>query len=333
MRIAMGAGSEVLGTPVRPQDIVADVVAAEADGFGSAWTVHFSRGVHALTVLAVAGTQTSRIDLGVGIVPTYPRHPLALAQQAATAQAFCGGRLTLGVGVSHRPVIEDLHGLAYQQPAAHMRDYLSVLVPLLREGSVRYRGVFYQVDGGFTVPGTSPVEVLVGALSPLMVQAAGELADGVVTWLAGPRTLGEEIIPWLHRAAGNRAAGNRAAGNRAAGNRAAGIGAPEGRPAPRVVAALPVALTPGAGTARRAADEVFARYAGFGNYRRLLEREGAATPGALAVTGTEAGIEKQIRRLAGLGVTELWPIIFPVGEDPARSRHETRALLRDLATA
>ena len=323
MRIAMGAGSEVLGTPVRPQEIVADVMAAEADGFRSAWTVHFSRGVDALSVLAVAGTRTSRIDLGVGIVPTYPRHPLALAQQAATAQAFCGGRLTLGVGVSHRPVIEDLHGLAYRQPAAHMRDYLSVLVPLLRQGSVRYRGAFYQVDGGFTIPGTSPVEVLVGALSPLMVQAAGELADGVVTWLAGPRTLGEEIIPGLHRAAANRAAGKSATGD----------GAAEGRPAPRVVAALPVALTPGAGTARRAADEVFARYAGFDNYRRLLEREGAATPGALAVTGTEAGIEKQIRRLADLGVTELWPIIFPVGEDPARSRHETRALLRDLATA
>ena len=237
------------------------------------------------------------------------------------------------MGVSHRPVIEDLHGLAYVQPAAHMRDYLSVLVPLLREGSVRYRGAFYQVDGGFTVPGTSPVEVLVGALSPLMVQAAGELADGVVTWLAGPRTLGDDIIPRLHRAAGNRAAGNRAAGNRAAGDSVAGNGAAAGRPAPRVVAALPVALTPGTGTARRAADEVFARYAGFDNYRRLLEREGAATPGALAVTGTEAGIEKQIRRLADLGVTELWPIIFPVGGDPARSRHETRALLRDLATA
>jgi Luciferase-like monooxygenase len=101
---------------------------------------------------------------------------LALAQEAATTQAFCGGRLTLGVGVSHRPVIEDLHGLPYQRPAAHMRDYLSVLVPLLREGSVRYQGQFYRVDGGFIVPGTSPVPVLVGALSPLMVQAAGELA-------------------------------------------------------------------------------------------------------------------------------------------------------------
>jgi 5,10-methylenetetrahydromethanopterin reductase len=308
MRIAMGAGSEVLGTPVRPQEIVDEVVAAEAAGFGSAWTVHFSRGVDALSVLAVAGTRTSRIDLGVGIVPTYPRHPLALAQQAATAQAFCGGRLTLGVGVSHRPVIEDLHGLAYQQPAAHIRDYLSVLVPLLREGSVRYRGSFFQVDGGFAVPGASPVSVLVGALSPLMVRAAGELADGVVTWLAGPRTLGEQIIPQVRRAAAGRAA-------------------------PRVVAALPVALSGPSTASRQTADEVFARYAGFDNYRRLLEREGAGSPGALAIIGDEAGIEKQLGRLADAGVTELWPIIFGVGEDPGRSQRETRALLRALATA
>ncbi len=283
----------------------------------------------------MAGTRTTRIDLGVGIVPTYPRHPLALAQQAATAQAFCGGRLTLGVGVSHRPVIEDLHGLAYQQPAAHMRDYLSVLVPLLREGSVCYRGNFYEVDGGFTVPGASPVSVLVGALSPLMVQAAGELADGVVTWLAGPRTLGEQIVPRLHRAAGNRAAGNREVGDREVGDRATGNSPAADRDAPRVVAALPVALTPGPGAselARRAADEVFARYAGFDNYRRLLDREGAASPGALAITGTGSEIEKQLRRLADAGVTELWPIIFPVGEDPGRSRRETRALLHNLAT-
>ena len=293
---------------MRPQDIVDDVVRAEADGFGSAWSVHFSRGVDALDVLAVAGARTSRIDLGVGIVPTYPRHPLALAQQAATAQAFCGGRLTLGVGVSHRPVIEDLHGLPYARPAAHMRDYLSVLVPLLREGSVRHKGDFYQVDGGFVVPGTSPVPVLVGALSPLMVEVAGELADGVVTWLAGPRSLGEHIVPRLHAAA-------------------------RGRPAPRVVAALPVAVCTDAGLARAAADEVFARYAGLDNYRRLLEREGAPSPGGLAVMGTEAEIETQLRRLAGLGVTEFWPIIFPVGDDPAASRRETRALLTGLAVA
>jgi F420-dependent oxidoreductase-like protein len=308
MRIAMGVGSEVTGRPMPPQDIVNDVVRAEADGFDSAWCVHFSRGVDALSVLAVSGTRTSRIALGVGIVPTYPRHPLALAQQAATAQALCGGRLTLGVGVSHRPVIEDLHGISYARPAAHMREYLSVLVPLLREGSVRYRGDFYQVDGGFTVPGTSPVSVLVGALSPLMVQAAGELADGVVTWLAGPRSLGEHIIPRLRAAAA-------------------------GRPAPRIVAALPVAVCPDSGVALRAADEVFARYAGFANYQQLFEREGVSSPGALAITGTEAEIEKQLERLADLGVTELWPTVFPVGDDPDASRHETRALLTRLAAA
>jgi F420-dependent oxidoreductase-like protein len=268
--------------------------------------VHFSRAVDALDVLAVAGGRTSRIGLGVGVVPTYPRHPLALAQQAATVQAFCGGRLTLGVGVSHRPVIEDLHGLPYARPAAHMRDYLSVLMPLLREGSVRHKGDFYQVDGGFVVPGTSPVPVLVGALSPLMVEVAGELADGVVTWLAGPRSLGEDIVPRLQAAA-------------------------RGRPPPRVVAALPVAVCTGARQARDAADDMFGRYAGLDNYRRQLEREGAPSPGHLAITGTEAGIETQLRRLAGLGVTELWPIIFPVGGDPAGSRRETRALLAGLA--
>src|SRR6202035_2203214 len=246
------------------------------------------------------------IDLGVGIVPPYPRHPLALAQQAATAQAFSGGRLTLGVGVSHRPVIEDLHGLAYQQPAAHLRDYLSVLVPLLREGSVCYRGEFYQVDGGFVVPETSPVSVLVGALSPLMVQAAGELADGVVTWLAGPRTLGEIIVPRL---------------------RAAGAG----RPAPRVVAALPVALCADEDLARRQATEVFARYGGFDNYRRLFDREGVAAPGEVGLVGAESDIERQLKGLEDLGVTELWPVLFPAGADPEATMTRTRALLAGLS--
>src|SRR4029077_268798 len=135
MRIAMGVGAQVIGEAVRPQDIVGEVVRAEADGFGAAWSVHFSRSVDALDVLAVAGARTSRIDLGGGVVPTYPRHPLALAQQASTVQAFCGGRLTLGVGVSHRPVIEDLHGLSYAGPAAKMREYRGRVRPVVRGGT------------------------------------------------------------------------------------------------------------------------------------------------------------------------------------------------------
>ena len=205
-------------------------------------------------------------------------------------------------------MIEDLHGLPFARPAAHMRDYLSVLMPLLREGSVHHKGDFYQVDGGFVVPGTSPVPVLVGALSPLMVEVAGELADGVVTWLAGPRSLGEHIVPRLHAAAA-------------------------GRPAPRVVAALPVAVCADTDLARRAADELLARYAGLEVYHRQLEREGVSSPGGVAVTGTEAGVENQLRQLSDLGVTEFWPIVFPVGDDPASSRLRTRTVLASLATA
>ena len=108
----MGIGGDVLGAPMPPTDIVEQARQAEADGFPAAWTVHFTRGVDALNVLAVAGTKTTQIELGVGVVPTYQRHPLALAQQVGTAQAFCGGRLTLGVGVSHRPVIEGMYGLS-----------------------------------------------------------------------------------------------------------------------------------------------------------------------------------------------------------------------------
>jgi F420-dependent oxidoreductase-like protein len=198
-------------------------------------------------------------------------------------------------------VIEDLHGLAFTSPAAHLRDYLAVLVPLLREGTVHHRGEFYSVNGGVTVPGTRPVSVLVAALSPKMPRAAGELAEGVVTWLAGPRSLGEHIVPALHAAAA-------------------------GRVEPRILAGLPVAVCDDAGAARDTADEVFVRYAGMVNYRRLLEREGVGSPGQLAVTGTEAEVEKRLRRLADLGVTELWPVLFGAEAD----RRRTRALLTGL---
>jgi F420-dependent oxidoreductase-like protein len=308
MRIGMGIGGDVLGAPMPPADIVEQARQAETEGFPAAWTVHFTRGVDALSVLAVAGTKTTQIELGVGIVPTYPRHPLALAQQAATTQAFCGGRLTLGVGVSHRPVIEGMHGLSYARPAAHMREYLSVLTPLLRDGSAHYRGEFYQVDGGFTVPGATAVSVVVGALSPKMVQVACELADGVVTWLAGPRTLDGDIVPELNRAA-----------------------ADAGRTQPRVVAAVQVAVCKDADAGRATAEQIFARYGGLENYQRLLAREGVASPGALAIVGTESAVERQLRRYADVGTTELWPTVFPVGDDAAASVKRTRALLDELA--
>lgn len=305
VRIGMTVGGDVLARPSTPSEVVADARRAEDEGFATAWSVHFSRAYDALTTLAVACSVTERIELGVGVVPTYPRHPMALAQQAVTAQAFCGGRLTLGVGVSHRPVIEGLHGIPYASPAAHMREYLTVLGPLLRGEQVQFAGEHFRVDGGFVVPGAAAVSVLVGALSPRMVHVAGELADGVITWLAGPRTLSALIVPALTAAAAGRAA-------------------------PRVVAALPVAVTDDVAAARAVAEEAFGRYNGLENYRRLFEREGVASVGELAVVGTEADVEKQLRSYVDVGVTDLWPAVYPVGVDEAASVRRTRELLSRL---
>lgn len=307
MRIAAGVGGEAIGVPMAPAAVVEQVAEAEAAGVPSAWTVHFSRGLDALSVLCAAGLRTRRIALGVGVVPTYPRHPLALAQQAATVQALIGGRLTLGVGVSHRPVIEGLHGLVYERPAAHLREYLSVLVALLTDGKVEFAGEFYRVSGEVAVPGTSPVPVVVGALSPAMARVAGEGCDGVVTWLAGPRTLDEVIVPAVAAAA-----------------------ADAGRPAPRVIAALPVAVWPDAAEAQAAADQRFARYGTLQNYQQVFAREGIAGPGEIAIVGDETAVEHQLHRYAATGATEFWPVAFPVGPNPAGSLSATTRFLAAL---
>lgn len=307
MRIAATLGSEPIGRPLHPRVLATQAGDAEAAGFTAAWSVHFSRGVDALVALAAAAACTSRLQLGVGVVPTYPRHPAALAQQAATVQALSGGRLTLGIGVSHRAVIEGMHGLAYERPVAHIREYLTVLTALLSVGRCRFSGELYRVDIALAIPGATPVPILVGALSAGMACAGGELADGVVTWLAGPRSLEEVILPAVR---GGAARG--------------------GRAAPRVVAALPVAVWDDEDAARVAADEIFARYAALPNYQRLFARENVASPGALAVAGSEAQVERQIGRLAGLGVTELWAVTYPVGDDPDAAPRRTRALLAGL---
>ena len=305
MRIGGSVGTEAIGRPAPASVLAQQARAAEEQGLGAAWTVHFSRGLDSLSVLLAAGAATSTIELGVGVVPVYPRHPVALAQQAATVQSLVGGRLTLGVGVSHRPVMEGMFGLACAGPAAYLREYLSVLVPMLQTGTATFEGEFFRVDAEVTVPDSSPVPVLVGGLSAGMVRAGGELADGVVTWLAGRRTLAERIVP---------------------GVRGAADGA--GRPAPRVVAALPVAVTNDVAAARAAANETFARYGGLVNYQKQFEREQVSMPGELAVIGDEGAVAAELKTYADLGVTEFWAVPFPVDESDTGAR--TRDLLGSL---
>src|SRR4051812_47601643 len=128
--------------------MVEQVQEAEAEGFHAVWFAGAS-GMDPMTVIASAGRATSRIELGTSIVPTYPRHPTAMAAQAAAVVAAIGGdapgRFTLGIGVSHRPSVEDSLGIPYDRPGKNMHEYLTVLQGLLRDGRIGFDGEFYKV--------------------------------------------------------------------------------------------------------------------------------------------------------------------------------------------
>lgn len=253
--------------------------AADA-GFASVWTSQVST-LDALTAIAVAGREVDGIRFGTGVVPTYPRHPMMLAQQALTAQAATGGRLSLGIGLSHQVVVEGMWGYDFSKPARHMREYLSVLLPLAREGKVAFEGETVKGMGQVDVQGAAPFPVLLAALAPRMLHLAGAVADGTVTWMTGPATIAEHIVPSITRAAEEA-----------------------GREQPTVVCALPVAVTDDPGAARDLAARTFAVYGQLPSYRAMLDREGAAGPADVAIVGDEATVRAQIERTLEGGATE-----------------------------
>ncbi len=296
MRIGLMMGaSRSIGDDV--PGILAFAQQAEAMGFAQVWLAH-TMGVDAMTALALTGAQTTRIRMGTAVVPTFPRHPVAMAQQALTVAAASGGRFELGIGLSHKMLIEDMYGIPYAHPAAHMREYLEVLLPALRGEQLQHKGERYTVNMRLTVPGAAAVPVLVAALGPVMLGIAGELADGTITWMTGPRTLAQHIVPTLNRAA-----------------------ATAGRPAPRVVAGMPIVLTADADGARRKISESLAIYGMLPSYRAMLDREGAAAPGDIAMVGDEAALRAQLARLRDAGVTDFDATIIALDDGAvARTR-------------
>lgn len=302
MRIGIGIG-DVGGKPATIDDLIEQTQAAERDGFASAWFANIF-GFDAILTATVCARATSRIEVGTAIVPTYPRHPTAMAQQAMSAAAASGGRFTLGIGLSHQLVIEGMFGLSFAKPYSHMREYLAVLLPLLREGKVAYEGNEFRVNATLDVPGAKPPSVLIAALAPKMLALAGTVTDGTVTWMTGPKTLREHVVPRINEAA-----------------------AQAGRPAPRVVAGLPIAVSDDVAAARETAGRIFQVYGVLPSYRAMLDREGVENPGDVALVGDESAVGEQIARLAEAGVTDLLASIFPVGKDPAASIARTRALL------
>lgn len=281
-------------------------VNAEKDGFDGCWYGQVA-GADVLTVIALAGQKTSRIELGTSVVPTYVRHPTIMAQQALTVQAATGGRFTLGLGLSHAPVVQGMWGLSYERPAVHMREYLNVVQPLLTDGMVSFNGEMFRVNAQASVPTPEPPQVMIAALAPVMLKMAGERTGGTITWMCGPKTIQNHIVPRLTKAA-------------------EGVG----RPQPRVVSSLPIAVTDDSDTARQRAANLFAVYGALPNYRRMLDIEGVDGPKDLAIVGNEAQVEQQIRDVASAGATEFVANSFPADDDAKASLARTNALLKSL---
>ncbi len=279
---------------------------SENDGFDGIWYGQVF-GAEVLTVIALAGQKTSRIEFGTAVVPTYVRHPTIMAQQALTVQAATGGRFTLGLGLSHAPVVQAMWGLSYERPALHMREYLNVLQPLITDGVVSYSGEMFRVNAQASVPTPEPPQVMIAALAPVMLKMAGERTGGTITWMVGPKTLESHIVPRLTKAAEEA-----------------------GRPQPRVVANLPVAVTDDPETARQRAANLFAVYGALPNYKRVLDIEGVSGPRDLAIVGNESQVEQQIRDVASAGATEFVAVSFPTDDDNKASLARTRALLKSL---
>ncbi|KAB8163801.1 TIGR03564 family F420-dependent LLM class oxidoreductase [Streptomyces sp. 3MP-14] len=299
-------GTFVTGAGSTLDAVVGDVRAAREARLDS---VYFPQmmGWDPLTLAALAGREVPDIGLGTAAVRTYAAHPLALAGQALTAQAATGGRrLTLGIGPSHRQVIEGAYGLSYERPARHVREYLEVLGPLLRGETVDYRGESLSASGALETPGAEPPSVLLAALGPVMLGMAGELADGTVTTWAGPELIGERIAPRVRESA--RAAG---------------------RPAPRVVAVALGAVTYRPDELRGEMATTFAAASGFASYRRVLDLQGLSGPQETVALGDEAAVADEIARFAAAGVTEL--VFGAIGDEHERKR--TLDLLTELRTS
>jgi F420-dependent oxidoreductase-like protein len=291
------------GGPDALKALADEVRRAADDGFASAWISNIF-GLEALTALAVAGRDVPGIELGTAVIPTYPRHPAVLAQQALTASLALDGRLALGIGLSHEIVIKDMYGYSFDRPARHMREYLSVLLPLLDGQTADVAGETVQAHIGLSVPRAGRVPVLLAAMAPRMLELAGGRTDGTVLWMTGPATVRDHSVPSITAAA-----------------------AAAGRPSPRVVCVLPVCVTDDIPAARAGAEKVFAIYGSLPSYRAMLDKEGAAGPGDVVIAGDEDAVTAQIMALADAGVTDFVAGEYARGDERAR----TRDLLRSLA--
>jgi len=287
--------------------VIEDAQKAADDGFASYWLAeHPTGGFDALTVLTAVGIAVPDLELGTAIVPTYPRHPMVLAGQAATAAGAIGDRLTLGIGLSHEVMMAQL-GIGFEKPIRHLREYLSILMPLLREGRVSYQGETLACEASLFQKPAAQVPVIVAALGPQALAVAGRLADGTTLAWVGPKTISEHIAPRIAAAA-----------------------AAAGRPSPRIIATLPVCVTADEAAVRARIGESLAMYGQLPSYRAMFDREGVDGPADLAIVGSREQVTDRIGAMREAGVTDFAASEFALN---AEDRSATRALLKSTLTA
>jgi len=261
---------------------LARAAALRARGFTRMWSSQIF-GPDTLTVLAIVGREYGDLDLGTAVVPIQPRHPTMLAAQARTVQEAIGGRLSLGIGLSHKAVVEGLWGISFDRPASHMREYLDALVPMLRGERVSVQGerVSATTIGTLGPKETRTPSLLVAALAPKMLEMAGTVTDGTLTWMTGVKTIASHVAPTINAAA-----------------------AAAGRPAPRVVCSLPISVTSDVADTMATVNQNLEIYGTLPSYRAMLDREGAKGPADVGLFGTRAQVLEKLHDLSEAGVTE-----------------------------
>ena len=313
MRIGLMVGPERGRYATKVDRLRADAQWAEEAGLSTVWIPQIPDEFDALTAAALVGVETSRIEIGTAVVPVQPRHPIALAQQALSVQAVCEGRLSLGLGVSHHWIIDEMLGLPYERPVATMRAHLDVLQPAFRgPGTVDVENDLFRVHNPLDITDVTPTPVLIAALGPRMLQLCGERTDGTILWMADERAIGSHVVPSLTKAA--EAAG---------------------RPVPRVVAGIPICLCGDdeidAAVART--NRILSEAEVSPNYQKLLDHGDAREVGDILAAGSEATIEKRLRSFADAGVTDISVRVVPIGsgrDELIASSKRTRAWLASL---
>ncbi|MCV7202524.1 LLM class F420-dependent oxidoreductase [Mycolicibacterium peregrinum] len=316
MRLGVMIGAERGDMARKVAKLVSDIQWAESAGLDSAWMPQVPNDFDLLSMVALMASNTSRIELGTAVVPLQAQHPIALARQALSVHAISGGRLVLGVGPSHHWIVRDMLGLPYDKPAAYTRDYLQVLnAATSGPGDVDVENDSFTVHNPTVLGADTPMPVLVSALGPVMLQIAGEHADGTSLWMADEKAIGEHIAPKINKAA-----------------------AEAGKPAPRIVAGIPVTLCANSEIeeAKDRANRVLAEAETSPNYQRLLDRGEARNVGDLLAAGDEESILKRFKQFADAGVTDLSVRLLPIGEtrdELIASKYRTREVIAELAKA